>query len=96
MKDKWQTGIYLFFYILLLAFMADFNVMLLLDAKSFFLLLAGGLLLALPFYRKGMEKCLLIQCLHTKAARRQGLQRGRKRLRFLSVRDIQTGKLQKP
>lgn len=56
MKDKWQTGIYLFFYILLLAFMADFNVMLLLDAKSFFLLLAGGLLLALPFYRKGMEK----------------------------------------
>ena len=56
MKKQWQTGVYLILYILILVFMADFNVMLLLDLKSFFILLAGTFLLALPFYEKGMGK----------------------------------------
>lgn len=56
MKKQWQTGVYLIFYILILVFMADFNVMLLLDLKSFLILLAGALLLALPFYERGMGK----------------------------------------
>lgn len=56
MKKQWQTGVYLIFYILILVFMADFNVMLLLDLKSFLILLAGAFLLALPFYEKGMGK----------------------------------------
>ena len=50
MKKQWQTGVCLILYILILVFMADFNVMLLLDLKSFFILLAGVFLLALPFY----------------------------------------------
>ena len=41
MKKQWQTGVCLILYILILVFMADFNVMLLLDLKSFFILLAG-------------------------------------------------------
>lgn len=56
MKKQWQTGVYLFLYILILIFMADFNIMLLLDLKSFLILLAGAFLLTLPFYEKGMEK----------------------------------------
>ena len=56
MKKQWQTGVCLILYILILVFMADFNVMLLLDLKSFFILLAGVFLLALPFYERGMGK----------------------------------------
>lgn len=56
MKKQWQTGVYLIFYILILVFMADFDVMLLVDLKSFLILLAGAFLLALPFYEKGMGK----------------------------------------
>lgn len=56
MKKQWQTGVYLILYILILVFMADFNVMLLLDLKSFLILLAGAFLLTLPFYEKGMGK----------------------------------------
>lgn len=56
MKKQWQTGVYLILYILILVFMADFNVMLLLDLKSFLILSAGAFLLTLPFYEKGMGK----------------------------------------
>ena len=56
MKKQWQTRVCLILYILILVFMADFNVMLLLDLKSFFILLAGVFLLALPFYERGMGK----------------------------------------
>lgn len=56
MKKRYQTGVYLILYILLLTYTADFNITQLLDIKSFLLLLTGTLLLTLPFYYKGIDK----------------------------------------
>lgn len=55
-KKRWQTGIYLLLYILLLTYIADFDIRKLLDMKSFLVLLTGAFLLTLPFYEKGMDK----------------------------------------
>lgn len=67
MKKKWQTGIYLLIYILLLTYLTDFNIKLLLDIKSFLVLLTGTFLLTLPFYYKGIDKEELLYIYGTKA-----------------------------
>ena len=56
MKKRWQTSISLLVYILLLTYITDFDLKLLLDIRSFFVLLAGTFLLTLPFYHKDIEK----------------------------------------
>ena len=56
MKKRWQTGIYLLLYILLLAFITGFDIRQLFDIKSFLALVAGAFLLTLPFYEKGMKR----------------------------------------
>lgn len=56
MKKQWQTGVYLILYILILVFMADFNVMLLLDLKSFFHTSGRNVSACAAFLRKGHGK----------------------------------------
>ena len=56
MKKRWQTSISLLVYILLLTYITDFDLKVLLDFRSFFVLLAGTFLLTLPFYHKDIEK----------------------------------------
>lgn len=56
MKKRCQTGVYLLLYVLLLTYVSDFDIKRLLDIKSFFLLLAGTLLLAIPFYHREINR----------------------------------------
>lgn len=67
MKKRWQTGIYLLVYILLLTYISDFNIIQLLDIKSFLILLTGTFLLTLPFYDKAMDKEELLCIYGTKS-----------------------------
>lgn len=55
MKKRWQISLHLLLYIFLLTLVMKFEVKRLIDIKGFFVLLAGSLLLTLPFYRRGMK-----------------------------------------
>ncbi|WWR16476.1 LuxR C-terminal-related transcriptional regulator [Lachnospiraceae bacterium JLR.KK008] len=56
MKRRWQVFLYLLLYLLLLAFVMEFDVKKLVDGKEIFMLLTGAILLTLPFCHRGIKK----------------------------------------
>lgn len=56
MKKRWQALLCLFLYIILIAIVMNFDIRKLVDIRDIMALLAGSLLLALPFFHRTMKK----------------------------------------
>lgn len=55
MKRKWQIFLSIVLYIIILAYALGFDICKLIDIRLVLLVLLGTVLLALPFYEKGLE-----------------------------------------
>ena len=67
MRKRWQSVAYLLLYLLLLSLITEFEIKKLFDLQSFLALMAGSVLLTLPFCRRDMAKEELLSVFANKA-----------------------------